>query len=176
MFVWLFCFLLLLCLHGCDGMVKMLSIFPGVVSQLCEGLFLPGGWWKYQQSAVPAPHPPDHQHLPDHPAPQPQSQTWYCCCLILHTSHKRHKRSETGKHLRIWQIQPFAQTFWIWTSASQDLSLPYFNFLLHLCTIASPQLFVAHNIAPLLWQCSISDHFKHSCHFSGHLFIWVLKL
>lgn len=109
-----------LCWHGCDG---MLSIFPGVVSQLCEGLFLLGGWWKYQQSAVPAPRPPDNQHLPDHPAPQPQSHTWYCCRLVLHThTHTpnlkmdnttvrgANKRSGTGKHLRIWQVQSFAET------------------------------------------------------------------
>lgn len=85
----LFClvlFAVLTCLYESErggGLLKMLSIFPGVVPQLREGLLLFGGRRDYQLSAVPAPHPPDDQRLPVHPATRPEPQTW-CVALFYY--------------------------------------------------------------------------------------------
>lgn len=60
-----------------------MSTFPGVVQQMCEGLFLLGAWWEYRLSAVSAPHPPDHQRLPDHSATRHHPQARYLHLLII---------------------------------------------------------------------------------------------
>lgn len=65
------------------GLKMEMSTFPGVVQQMYEGLFLLGDWWEYRLSAVSAPHPPDHQRLPDHSATQPQPQARYRHLLII---------------------------------------------------------------------------------------------
>ena len=81
--------------YECVGSVdkaETLSIGPGVASELRERMFLLGGRWEYQLSAVPAPCAPDNQRLPNHSTTQSQPWTWYLHYFILYIN-KTHQKN-----------------------------------------------------------------------------------
>lgn len=85
----------------------MWCVFPGLASQLREGLLLLGGRRGHQLTAVPAPRPSDHQRLPHYPAAQPEPQIrygpqitwWWLLIRWMLRKWTRHPRLESSRNL-----------------------------------------------------------------------------